>query len=190
MKIELRILLDGAWVVADGWVDRPEDLLERYLSDAHLRCCAMQGGFFIDIDGKPWSDDGTVDEFWMTLGFLRAVDAIVHGVPAIDCAPGPWEESHLTLARDGDLLVMQDIHHSGAISMPRVAVDFRTFVLTLAPEAQKLCDLLAGITACADALAIAGDPRPQLPVVRHNAAPDAQLAAGIQTWAKRVVGWR
>jgi hypothetical protein len=40
---------------------------------------------------------------------------------------------------------MEDIHHSGTVSMPRVTIDLREFSLAMAPEAEKLCVLLAAL---------------------------------------------
>jgi hypothetical protein len=90
VRVELRILVDGTFQPADAWLSRIDDLSSRYSAE-NLRCCSMQGGFFIDIDGVPWSDESTVDEFWMTLGFIRALDEILRGATGVTCAPGPWE---------------------------------------------------------------------------------------------------
>jgi hypothetical protein len=180
--IELRIRVDGRWQTVDPWLRRTEALLDRYLDDAHLSCCSMQGGFFIDIDGTPWSDDSTVDEFWMTMGFLRGVDAIVQGGSRVECSPGPWEESCLTLRREGTILVMEDIDYSGRVSMPRISVDLRAFVCDLCSEAQTFCRLLEDLTRAASERETQGGRTPQLMQVRRSTHVDPKLIAQIARW--------
>ncbi|KER09085.1 MAG: hypothetical protein HY22_13770 [[Candidatus Thermochlorobacteriaceae] bacterium GBChlB] len=65
LKITFKVYLEAQerWTPATELLGRAESVVDSYLRLNHLTCCSFQGGFFIDIDGKPWSDESTVDEF-------------------------------------------------------------------------------------------------------------------------------
>lgn len=109
-----------------------EQLVQAWVADPKLRCCSFIAGPFIDIDGVPWSDEGTIDELWMTMFWFQGILALHEGATVFGAwrdgvreTVGPWEESRLVLTRDAENLEMADIHLSGAITMRPVVVDFR-----------------------------------------------------------------
>lgn len=150
--VEARVRLAERWVT----ITEPRALAERCLDgwrvDPRLRCCSFQGGFFIDVNGQPWSDDGTLDEFPMTMCWFEALAALMEGASTFGPAYGPWEESRLTWTRDGDLLWMEDIHYSGGVSMRLVGVAFSEFVERFLPAARVFTDFLGHVQELAVAL--------------------------------------
>ncbi len=135
-------LVDDAWVPATSLVGREVALVDSYVNAEHISCCSFQVGFFIDVDGVPWSDGGTVDEPWMTMSWFYALLTLLGGDDHAGPTTGPWEESRLTWALTGDRLAMEDVHHSGRVSMRRVEVSFVDL-------ARRICEggrLLADIT--------------------------------------------
>jgi hypothetical protein len=150
--LEFRVLQGEDFVRIDR-ID-PASLVDAWVARPRLSCCSFQGGLFVDIDDKPWSDDGCVDEFPMTLFWF-------HGIAALDAGAttfgewtdgpgtlrsrfgyGPWEESNLALRREGDGLAMVDVHHSGSVSMRRVVVDYTDFVRRVRDVAAPFASLL------------------------------------------------
>ena len=66
----------------------------------HLRCCSMQGGYLITVDGKPWNSSGGIDEFWMSFSWMFALGRLLKSTDNPSKAKaGPWEESDLDLLR-------------------------------------------------------------------------------------------
>jgi len=127
-KVELRLLRDEQWLLIDTPDTSPRAMLDAYLDGAHLSCSAMQGGLFIDVDGEPWSDDGTVDEFRMTRIWFDAMHALVRGADSFGPGFGPWEQSRLAWTRDGDLVTMVDggastMMWSVTVDLPSLALD-------------------------------------------------------------------
>ncbi|RKH15435.1 hypothetical protein D7V97_00130 [Corallococcus sp. CA053C] len=92
----------------------------------------LPGGFFIDVGGQPFSDDGSVDEFWMTWSWFFALKALLDG--AEDTGAQPWEESHLRLWRHGEVLSLEDRGPSDKPLTPRVEVAFLPFARSLARQ--------------------------------------------------------
>jgi hypothetical protein len=187
VNVEFKVLFDEEWLPVDMFLPDGDDLLDHYIGTAGLHCCSFQGGFFIDVDGQAWSDDGMVDEFWMTTTWLSALQEILDGAPA--ATAHPWEESRLALACAGDTLEMEDIHHSGHIAMPRVQVSLADFSRQVVAESRKFAQLIeqlkmaiasrraAGVDAQIDA---------QLRVVEDNCPAD--IAALVEGLAARLRG--
>jgi hypothetical protein len=145
VQVEFTLLVDEQWVPIDTFLSYGDYLLDHYISTPGLYCCNFQGGLFIQVDGQVWSDDGTVDEFWMTMTWLHALNTILDGTST--ATAHPWEESRLTLTRVGDALEMEDIHYSGHIAMPRVQVSLADFGTQVAVEFRKFARLLAELKA-------------------------------------------
>lgn len=146
--VEARWLLpcgdDREWVLARDLLGAEDQLVDAYLTRTRLSCCAIQMGFFIDVDGNRWSDDGTVDEPWMTMTLLEALgDLLASDVAAATACP--WEESSMRLERRGERLVMVDVHHSGNVSLPRVEVPFRAFLAEMHREGEVLVAVARGL---------------------------------------------
>jgi len=145
-KVDFKIIVgheDDDWISVDDLLGLSEDLVDYYLSVDDLHCCGFQGGFFIDIDGKPWSDEGTVDEFWMTTTWIRALQEVLDGKEIAKAHP--WEESNLTLYRKGDELELEDVHFSGRTAMPKIRVPLSEFAGQIFRENKKFSKLVAEI---------------------------------------------
>lgn len=136
MKVEHRILLPTASVadvLTDPWgcTFLPSSvgprvagfLLDHWLGQERLTCCSFQGGLALEIEDEPWSG---IDELSMTANWLRALAQIAGGEAS--ASTYVWEESHLRIERDGELLAMED---SG---FPRVTVPARPFAARIAAE--------------------------------------------------------
>ncbi|MEJ7599375.1 MAG: hypothetical protein WKG01_15825 [Kofleriaceae bacterium] len=176
-----------AWVAARDIAGLESLLLDHYLALGHLTCCSIQVGYFIDVDGRAWSDDGTVDEPWMTMTFLKAVGDLLASDTA-DARAHPWEESSMRLVRRGDLLVMEDVHGSGSVSMPRVEVPFHELVEGVRREGEVIAAIANGLrleierrrAGGADAAVLA-----RLAVVEENVA-SAQMVEELERLVARL----
>jgi hypothetical protein len=143
------------WVPLERCLADLDGVLDANLAD----CCAFQGGFFIVIDGRPWSTDGTVDGFGMTVTWFSALRQLWSG--SAQARVWAWEESRLTLTRQGDELEMEDIHHSGAVAMPRVRVPFAPFSAAIVREGRPFARLVKGLQATI-AQRLQADPAPEV----------------------------
>jgi len=146
-QIEFKILLgdddrDDDWVALDQLIGNSAYIVD-FFADAERKHSDFQGGFFIDVDGKPWSDDGAVDEIRMTRTWFDALKKILNGRETAEAHP--WEESRLTLKRGGDALEMEDIHYSGRVSLPRVTVPFYEFTAQMLKEGGKALGIIKEI---------------------------------------------
>lgn len=144
-RFELLCLVRGAWRPAATLLGQVSDLVDSYLSLDDLTCGAFQVGFFIDLDGTPWSDESTVDEPWMTTCWFVAMDALLGGAQAAGPTTGPWEESRLTWRRHSDFVVMEDVHDSGRVAMRRVEVSFDDLARRIAREGEVFAALSRAI---------------------------------------------
>ena len=131
---------DHSWISVDQLNGKSSAWVDGYLRVENLHCCDFQGGFFIDVDGQPWSDDGTVDEFWMTVTWFTALKEILAGKSIAKAYP--WEESNLTLTRAGDELTLEDVHSSGQVAMPKIDVSLFEFVEGILREGEKFSALV------------------------------------------------
>jgi len=142
-NIDFKIIvgdLDEDWTSINQLLSERQYLVDYYLSIENLHCCDLQGGFFIEIDGQPWSEGGSVDEFWMTISWFKALKELLDGKEIANAHP--WEESRLTLKRSGDTLELEDIHASGRISLPKVRVPLFEFVEQIVQESAKFSQLV------------------------------------------------
>lgn len=142
-EMDFRILVgdkNRQWVSIGPLLGNAPALVDGYLRVENLRSSHFQGGFFIDVDGQPWSDDGTVDVFWLTMTWFHALKEILAGRYLAKASP--WEESNLTLTRIGDELALEDVHFSGHISMPRVQVSLFEFAEKMIREGTKFSTLV------------------------------------------------
>jgi|GEM_PF-3394256 len=140
LKIEFKIFIgktESKWVNIRQLLGESPFVVDYYINIKNLNCCCFQGGYFIDIDGSPWSDDGTVDEFWMTESWLSALNSIFDGQSTAGAAP--WEESNLSMKREGDVLELVDISHGGRITMSKVAVPLFAFTEQMLRESKLFC---------------------------------------------------
>ncbi len=144
LRVDCRFLVNGLWVSLDTIAADPDALIRYYLSKRHLGCCDVQGGFFIELDGKLWNEGG-VDEPWMTDTWFAAIDELLSGEHYAVAAP--WEESHTALRRYGDILELRDAGASGHGVFPAVRVDFCDFVGKMITEGMRFAELLARVEA-------------------------------------------
>ena len=122
---------------------RERAIVDAFVALERVTCCSFQLGFYIDIDGTPWSDESTTDEPSMTWTWLPALVALLSGEGATHATP--WEESALTLVSDGELVVMEDVHGSGQISMRRVAVPLRDLAARMHVELVDMAVILRAV---------------------------------------------
>jgi hypothetical protein len=144
-RCELHWMMRHAWLPARELT--PGAIIEDYLAQDRLRCCSFQLGFYIDLDHEVWSDDGTCDEPWMTMVWFRALDALLDGATRFGPNCGPWEESQLTWERRGASLHMQDIHHTGAVSMRPVVVAFDDLAAQITREGERMAEIVREVLA-------------------------------------------
>ncbi|WP_043321462.1 hypothetical protein [Corallococcus coralloides] len=131
-QAEFRVLIGPDWVPLPFLEGLEAEAVDMYLRRAPVTCCSFQGGFFIDVGGQPFSDDGSVDELWMTWSWFFALKALLDG--AAETGVHPWEESHMRLWRQGDVLSMEDRSASEKPITPRVEVAFLHFAQSLARQ--------------------------------------------------------
>jgi hypothetical protein len=105
-----------------------------------LHRCNFEGGFFIDVDGIPWSDGSAIDGY-LTSTWFQALKDILNG--KVESKAKPWEESRLTLKLKGEELELEDISSSGHVSMPKIRVLFLEFVEQIIANSTKLLQLIA-----------------------------------------------
>lgn len=133
------------WVGARSLAGDEARLVEGYLALEEFSCCSVQAGFFIDVDGRPWSDEGTVDEIWMTMCWFLALGSLLRGEASYGPSVGPWEESRLTWQRHGDNVVMEDVHHGGTVCMPKVEVSLADLARRIHSEGVVLSQMVRDI---------------------------------------------
>ncbi|MFT3764243.1 MAG: hypothetical protein QM820_01785 [Minicystis sp.] len=181
-RLEFGLLAGGAWRPLDEVTGRAPELVSSWLAEDRLSCCSFQGGFFIDIDGEPWSDDGTVDEYWMTVSWFAALAALLGGEETFGPTSGPWEESQLVWRREGDDVVMEDIHHSGSVAMKKVRVPLRPLAERVAAEGRRFLTLAVAIGAEVVRRRVAGEgDGEKLDEIERNLVEVApQMAEGIE----------
>lgn len=131
------------FVDAAPLLDDVDTLLDAYLAEERLSCCSVQGGFFVDVDGVPWSNDGTVDEPHMTNAWFHALRELLSGAAHAGPGIGPWEQSMLTFERRGSIVVMEDAIAGRAPAMRRVKVPFVPFFLEVLEGGRLLRELSA-----------------------------------------------
>ena len=101
-------------------------LVDAYMAKESLSCCDFAGGFEIRIDRRIWNDGG-IDEFWMTVSWLMALEKIVVEGES-EATAAPWEESYTVLRRDGNRLGIEDGRPDLEPAFPQVSVDLAEFV--------------------------------------------------------------
>lgn len=129
-NIELRLRREEQWLPIDTPETAPQAMFDAYLRARRLSCCTLQGGFFIDVGNRTWSDDSTSDEFHMTQIWFEAMTALLRGDDSFGPGYGPWEESSLTWSRVGDDVTMVDSR--GGDMMWSVTVDLPSLALHVA----------------------------------------------------------
>lgn len=112
-----------AFAVAE-FLGSPARLLDYYLQLDDLSCCSVLGGFIIFADGK--IAIGETDEVSMSQTWLPAIIRLQRGERTVSV--WPWEESSMTLTRKGELVEMEDVHHSGTVVRAKVRFHFEAFV--------------------------------------------------------------
>ena len=143
---------DVKWVSIDTFLHNVEPLIDNYISLENPTCCEFKGGFFIDIDGNPWNNEGYVDEFWMTVNWFWALNKLLeNGIAKF----GPWEQSEMVLERYGDEVLIKDF---GLIPC---WVPFNDLYWGIIREGYKFADLI-------DEIKVSVDKRRQLSSIDKN----------------------
>ena len=136
----------AAWHTTDEL--RAPDLVEYYLGLERLTCCYMSGGFFISADDKPWNHE-CIDEISMAETWLPAIEQLLRGAGKRQV--WAWEESNMTLIRDGDHIELSDVHHAGSVVCAPVRFELRAFAEVMLHAAKPMADLAARVHAYLDA---------------------------------------
>lgn len=142
LKIRFRIMMRDKLVPVDELLIDPKKLLDHYLSipRERLTCCSFQGGFCIDVNGKPWNgdapDDYCIDEFWMTLHWLMALEEVLTWTKGINRVTF-WEESQATITvKDHGIVWIEDTPYA------REAVMLEELAALMLRESRKYVQLV------------------------------------------------
>jgi hypothetical protein len=123
-------------VRVDKLAGHADVLLSYYLSIPGLGCCDVRGGYVIKADGTVVM--GLTDHVSMSATWLPAIIRLQRG--ARSTGLWPWEESHMTLTRDGDCVTMVDVHSSGVVCPP-IRFLFGEFVRAMVRASRPLVPL-------------------------------------------------
>ncbi|RKH35882.1 hypothetical protein D7Y13_00755 [Corallococcus praedator] len=58
-QVEFRVLIGPDWAPLSFLEGLEADAVDMYFRHPSVTCCSFQGGFFIDVGGRPFSDDGS-----------------------------------------------------------------------------------------------------------------------------------
>lgn len=155
----------------EGWTPLHEITVEAWLAalaaKERVTCCSLQGGFEIRADGV-WWNEGAIDEIKMASTWLDGVLTLLAG--GRTTGVWAWEESSMTLDREGDLVEMYDVHHSGNVVCRPVVFTLDAFARTLLEATRPWITFRA---AALDRL----DGHPHAAVIRENLSYDWARAA-------------
>lgn len=132
----------------------------------HVTCCSLQGGFAIEADGALWNGEA-IDELRMSATWLGAIARLQRG--ALVESVWAWEESQMTLVREGELVELSDVHHSGHVVCPRVVFALDAFARTMIEAADAWLVFRAEVLARLDG-------HPHADVIRENVGEDWSAA--------------
>lgn len=126
--------VDFCWLPIEAAPANTDRLIEDWLSRERLTCCDFQGGYLITHQGTLWND-GMLDEYWMALSWLSALEQMIKG--ATKTMAYPWEESQLMLERSGDQLTLYENDHQKHGLCSPITVPFNAFVQQMADQSQQ-----------------------------------------------------
>lgn len=126
---------DGRWRPLSSLT--PAGWLEELAGRGSISCCAMIGGFEITADGQVYNAEA-IDEIRMAGTWLGALRALLAGAHV--ASVWAWEESSMTLVREGDEVELFDVHHSGHIVCPSLRLDLRAAAVAFAGAARAWMD--------------------------------------------------
>jgi hypothetical protein len=152
---------DEAELVDVGRVD-PHAWLAQLAGSERVTCCTLQGGFAIDVDGTPWNDEA-IDEIRMSATWLGAIARLQQG--SLVEHVWAWEESQMTLVREGSVVELSDVHHSGHVVCPRVVLPLDALASALVEAARPWLVFRAAVLSSLDGHAHAD-------VIRENLGDD------------------
>lgn len=147
--IELVHVDPGAW-------------LESLAARSDVTCCCLQGGFAIAADGVSWNGEA-IDELRMATTWLGAIAGLQRG--SLVEHVWAWEESQMTLVREGELVELSDVHHTGHVVCPRVVFALDAFARTMLEAAERWLVFRAEVLARLDG-------HPHADVIRENIEAD------------------
>lgn len=155
----------------EGWTPlheiTPEAWLAALAAKERVTCCSLQGGFEIRADGV-WWNEGAIDEIKMASTWLDGVLTLLRG--GLTAGVWAWEESSMTLDREGDLVEMYDVPHSGNVVCRPVVFTLEAFARALLEATRPWITFRA---AALDRL----DGHPHAAVIRENLSYDWASAA-------------
>eukprot|EP00026_Physarum_polycephalum_P019182 Phypoly_transcript_21065.p1 GENE.Phypoly_transcript_21065~~Phypoly_transcript_21065.p1 ORF type:complete len:216 (+),score=39.57 Phypoly_transcript_21065:45-650(+) len=103
------LIFEKQGVPGDVVLAHVSEMFEHYATSERLSCCGLQGGFIIKVNKKLWNYTGCLDEFWMTATwFSGLVKLLESNDPKATSGAFPWEESHVEMQRDGDIVNIRD----------------------------------------------------------------------------------
>ena len=120
-------------------VGHPKRLLDYYLQLDDLSCCSVLGGFIIYADEQVAMDE--TDEVAMSQTWLPAIIRLQRGENRVSV--WPWEESSMTLTRQGNLMQMEDVHSSGTVVCAKVQFQLDDFVRAMLDASRPMATFVS-----------------------------------------------
>jgi hypothetical protein len=128
-------------------LNHPTQLLDYYLSKDDFTCCDMAAGMVVTVDGRRWNDD-TVDHFWHLGGWFHALKAILAGGENRSATTFVWDQSRLTMNRQGDQLTMFDgFEELNRYAWPPITGPLWPLAAELVREGETCLELMAALLA-------------------------------------------
>lgn len=122
-------------------------LLDYYLGKEQFRCCDMQVGMAVEVDGAAWNG-GTTDHFWHLGGWFYGLKTILAGGENSRVTTFVWDESSLVMERQGEQVRMYDgFPEYGRYTSPPVTVPLRLLAAELVREGEVCLALMDGLLA-------------------------------------------
>lgn len=133
-----RLVMNDEPVAVTELLGSAKKVLDYYLELENLSCCSVLGGFVISADGEIAM--GETDEVSMSETWLPAIIRLQHGESS--AWVWPWEESNLTLTREGGWVEMEDVHPSGTVVCPRVRFRLDAFARAMLDASRPMASFV------------------------------------------------
>lgn len=126
---------------------QPAQLLDYYLGKADFTCCDMGVAMAVMVDGRLWNGE-TVDHFWHLGGWFHALKAILAGGENSSATTSVWDQSHLTMRRQNDQLILFDgFEELDRYAWPPITVPLWPLAAELVREGEHCMQLIAALLA-------------------------------------------
>jgi hypothetical protein len=136
VAVSFKLLIEDDWHDVNDVLQNIGNYVRYVLSMAHVSCCSLQAGFFIEIGGALWNGPDYVDEFNNAGSWINALEELIL-LGKLEASVWAWEESSCKLQRNGDILVLEDIWQDKLICCPRKEVNLGTFARAVIGESWK-----------------------------------------------------